>query len=373
MRFQVSSALLSSRLQNIGRVIESKNTASIMQCFKFEIQGTKLTITASDNEIMMHSFVELNYADSDATFAINAKIIQDAFKEIPDQPIEFTLDEATMEVKINYLNGCYNLMAESAETYPVFQNQEDAQTVTLPIANLLNGITRALFACSQDKNRLVLSGIYFDIKSNEATLIASDGFKLACSKFFNPGIEITSSFILPQKPANLCKSFLTKESGEAKIEFTSRTAKFTTENYSLFCRLIEGRFPDYTKIIPQNNPNVVVVNRSALLSVLRRISVFATANSGLLKIGLSAGCMTISSQDIDFGKMAVETLVCDYQGIPMNIGFKGASLMELLNNMESEEITMRLADASRAGVIVPTEQKENEEILMLLMPMIINE
>ncbi len=158
-----------------------------------------------------------------------------------------------------------------------------------------------------------------------------------------------------------------------QVEFTARTAKFTTENYSLFCRLIEGRFPDYTKIIPQNNPNKVTVNRGALLSVLRRISVFATANSGLLKISLSPSNMTISSQDTDFGKSAVESLICEYSGFPMSIGFKGASLLELLGNIEGEEITMNLADASRAGVIVPAEQKENEEVLMLLMPMIINE
>ncbi len=373
MNFQVSSSLLSSRLQNIGRVIESKNTISILQCFKFEISGKNLTITASDNEIMMRSYVELIDSSADITFAINAKIIQDALKEIPEQPIEFTLEENTMEVKINYLNGTYNLMAESADTYPEFQNQEEAQTFVLPVDHLLNGISRALFACSMDKNRLVLSGIYFDIKPNDATLIASDGFKLACSKFINPNIGITNSFILPQKPAHLCKAFLSKESGDAKIDFTARTAQFTTENYSLFCRLIEGRFPDYTKIIPQNNPNQVKVNRSALLSVLRRISVFATANSGLLKISLSAGNMTISSQDLDFGKSAIESLICEFTGFPMSIGFKGASLLELLNNIEGEEITISLADSSRAGVIVPSEQKEDEEILMLLMPMIINE
>ncbi len=373
MKFQVSSSLLFSRLQSIGRVIESKNTISIIQCFKFDVKGNMLKLTASDNEIMMHANVELIDADADATFAINARIIQDAFKEIPEQPVEICFDENTMEVKINYLNGSYNLMAESAETYPEFQNQEDTQAFSLPVEHLLSGITRALFACSADKNRLVLSGVFFDIKPSDATLIASDGFKLACSKFVNPGLGITSSFILPQKPANLCKTFLAKETGEVQVEFTARTAKFTTENYSLFCRLIEGRFPDYTKIIPQNNPNKVTVNRGALLSVLRRISVFATANSGLLKISLSPSNMTISSQDTDFGKSAVESLICEYSGFPMSIGFKGASLLELLGNIEGEEITMNLADASRAGVIVPAEQKENEEVLMLLMPMIINE
>ena len=374
MKFVISSSVLSSRLQTIGRVIVSKNNLPILDSFLFTIQGKKLTITASDNETTLTTWMDLNECDSDIVFAVNAKTIQDAMKEIPEQPLEFYINESNLEITVEYQNGKYNFMGQAADEYPVPPTMEDdAATLTMNAQALFTGINRALFATADDTLRPVMNGIFFDITTNQVTMVASDGHKLACDTAFNIVSSAEGSFILPKKPATLTKNILTKEQGEVLVRFTSRNALITTETYTLNCRLIEGRYPNYNSVIPQDNPNCVTVNRSALQSALRRVLIFANANSALVKLHMEASKMTISCQDIDFSMSAEEALLCDYSGMPITIGFKGTFLTELLNNLDAEEIVIKLADASRAGVIVPAVQPENESALMLLMPMMLND
>lgn len=374
MKFVVSSSTLYTHLQFISRVIGSKNSLPILDCFLFHIEGNKLTITASDNENTLTTWVELVESEADIRFAVNAKTIQDAMKEIPEQPLDFYVNEQTLEVTVEYQNGSYRFMGQNGEEYPTPPALEsNTTTFTLSSSDLLAGITRALFATAEDGLRPIMTGIYFDKTEECLNVVASDGHKLASSKVFNTQATANHSFVLPKKPATLLKNLLAKLEEEVTIEFTNRNAVIRTSIVEINCRLIEGQYPNYNSVFPQNNPNRVVVNRAALLSALRRVMVFSNATIALVKLELSGSKIKISSQDIDFSMSAHEELLCDYQGEAMRIGFKGPFLNEMLNNIEGEEVVFQLADSTRAGLISPAVQTEGMSVLMLLMPMMLND
>ena len=374
MKFVISSSVLSSRLMTIGRVIVQKNTIPILDCFCFDIQGTTLTITASDNDTTLTAKAELNECDSDVRFAVNAKTLQDAIKEIPDQPLECYLNTESYELTVEYQNGQYKLMGQSAEEYPTPAISDETRLeFDLECQKLVPSITRCMIAAANDTLRPQLNTICFDIHSQEVSLVSSNGNQLALTKLAMPELNAEGSYLLGTRPASLLKGMLAKAEGNVHFSIGQRTAIVHTEEYSLTSRLVEGRFPNYRSVIPQDNPNIVTVNRLALVSALRRVLVFANAQAVLVKFRLGPNTMNISSQDIDFGKSAEENMLCDYMGTPMRIAFKGSVLLDLINNIEGDDITLNLSDPSRAGLIVPAKQKEGEEVLMLIMPSVFND
>lgn len=374
MKFVISSSILSSRLMTIGRVIVQKNTIPILDCFCFDIQGTTLTITASDNDTTLTAKAELNECDSDVRFAVNAKTLQDAIKEIPDQPLECYLNTESYELTVEYQNGQYKLMGQSAEEYPTPAISDETRLeFDLECQKLVPSITRCMIAAANDTLRPQLNTICFDIHSQEVSLVSSNGNQLALTKLAMPELNAEGSYLLGTRPASLLKGMLAKAEGNVHFSLGQRTAIVHTEEYSLTSRLVEGRFPNYRSVIPQDNPNIVTVNRLALVSALRRVLVFANAQAVLVKFRLGPNTMNISSQDIDFGKSAEENMLCDYMGTPMRIAFKGSVLLDLINNIEGDDITLKLSDPSRAGLIVPAKQKEGEEVLMLIMPSVFND
>ena len=373
MKFIVSSTGLFSRLQAISRVINSKNSLPILDCFLLELTDGTLSITASDSETTLSTSIETNDYDMDGRFAVNSKTILDALKEIPEQPLTFEVSES-MEIIVKYQNGKYSLMGQNADEYPQSANLgSNAVHVGLGVEVLMNGINRSLFATADDELRPVMNGIYFDITTEDITFVASDGHKLVRNKSYKARGNEKAAFILPKKPATLLKNLLPKETGDVQIDFDDRNAMFTLENYSMTCRLIEGRYPNYNSVIPQNNPHRATIDRAAFVSGLKRVSVFSSAASSLIKLRLDMNTIQISGQDIDFSTSAEETLMCQYEGNQMSIGFKSTFLIDILNNISSQEVVMELADPSRAGVIVPVEQNEEEDLLMLLMPMMLND
>ena len=373
MKFIVSSTGLFSHLQAISRVINSKNSLPILDCFLLELTDGTLSITASDSETTLTTSIETNEADGDGRFAVNSKTILDALKEIPEQPLTFEVNE-NMEIVVKYQNGKYSLMGQNADEYPQSPNLgSNAVHVTIGAPILMNGINRALFATADDELRPVMNGVYFDITTEDITFVASDGHKLVRNKTYKARGNEKAAFILPKKPATLLKNLLPKEMGDVQIDFDDRNAVFTLENYSMTCRLIEGRYPNYNSVIPQNNPHKATIDRAAFMSGLKRVSVFSSASSSLIKLRLDMNTIQISGQDIDFSTSAEETMMCQYEGAPMSIGFKSTFLIDILNNISSQEVVMELADPSRAGVIVPIEQDAEEDLLMLLMPMMLND
>lgn len=374
MKFVISSTTLSNHLQAISRVINSKNTLPILDCLLFELKDGTLSVTASDSETTMVTKVEVNESDSDGRFAVAAKTILDALKEISEQPLTFEVDMNSLEIKVSYQNGKYSLMGQNADEFPLsVVLGENVVRVEIDAQILLGGINRAVFATADDELRPVMNGIYFDITTDDITMVASDGHKLVRYKTLSTKGSERAAFILPKKPANLVKNLLSKENGKVIIEFDERNATFTLEKFSMSCRLIEGRYPNYNSVIPQNNPYKVTVDRLQLIGALRRVSIFSSQASSLIKLRLQENQIQVSAQDIDFSTSAEETVICQYDGNPMSIGFKSTFLIDILNNIAATDIVVELTDPSRAGVIVPVEQDENEDILMLLMPMMLND
>ena len=374
MKFTVSSSALFGHLQAISRVINSKNALPILDCFLFEIQDGLLTITVSDSETTMVTSVNVNDSDMNGRFAVTARTLLDALKEIPEQPLTFDFNPNTLEILVQYMNGRYSVVAQNADEYPIpVTLGETAVHVEMEASTLLNGINRALFATADDELRPVMNGIYFDITTEDITMVASDGHKLVRNKNFATKGNEKAAFILPKKPATLLKNLLGKEQGSVSIDFDDRNATFTMPNYRMVCRLIEGRYPNYNSVIPQNNPHKVTIDRAILLSALKRVSVFSSQASSLIKLRLQDNQLVLSGQDIDFSTSAEESINCNYAGSPMSIGFKATFLIDILNNISGQDVIIELADPSRAGVLVPAEQEENEDLLMLLMPMMLND
>ncbi len=374
MKFNVSSTTLCSRLQMISRVLSSKNSIAILDCILFELEDNVLRLTASDSDTTLVTSVETSDADMNGKFAINAKTLIDALKEISEQPITFEVNTSSNEIEIVYQNGIYKLIGQNGAEYPTpMEISESARRLTITADTLFNGISRTLFATADDELRPVMNGVYFDITTESLTFVASDGHKLVRNRNFTIHGEENAAFILPKKPALMLKNILPKEEGDVQIMFDERNAEVVMSSYKLSCRLIEGRYPNYNSVIPSDNPFKVTIDRQALISALRRVSVFASVSNALIKLRLDTNSLTISAQDIDFSTSAEERIICEYEGAPMNIGFKGTFLLDTLNGISGQDVILELADPSRAGVIVPAEQEEGEDLLMLLMPMMLND
>ena len=374
MKFIVSSAALYSHLQAVSRVINSKNALPILDCFLFNLEDDVLSITVSDSETTMDTSIKVIESESDGKVAITARTLQDALKEIPEQPLTFSVDPSTLEVTVTYQNGQYSLMGQDANEYPQAASlSEDAVKLDMEVDSLLTGINRTVFATADDELRPVMNGVYFDITPESLIMVASDGHKLVRCQILDSKGNDRAAFILPKKPANLLKSILPKEQGDVSISFDERNAIFSLGNYRMICRLIEGRYPNYNAVIPKDNPYKVTVDRMLLIGALRRVSIFSSQASSLVKLKLEENVINISAQDIDFSTSAEESLACQYGGTEMSIGFKSTFLIDILSNISSDEVVVELADPSRAGVIIPVEQEENEELLTLLMPMMLND
>ncbi|MBQ9561279.1 MAG: DNA polymerase III subunit beta [Prevotella sp.] len=374
MTFTLSSSVLSNKLGQLAKVINSKNSLSILDSFLFEITDNKLILTASDNANMMKFYVELTSCSGEGSFCIPTRIILNAVKELAEQPLTFEVDENN-SIRVIYQNGSYSIMGQSADEYPNMQRLTEGYTETqLSAASLANNIQRTLFATANDELRMVMNGIYFDLKEDSMNLVASDGHKMVRNMLFSCKSDVPASFILPKKPAGLLRNVLgTDDESIVSIKFNNNNAEITFPDGVLSCRLIEGRYPNYASVIPADNPNVVTIDRKALLSALRRVMPFASESTLLIKLRLEMNNLQLSSEDIDFATSAQENVICEYGGVPMSIGFKGSVLSDILNNLACDDVIIELADPSRAGVIRPAEQPEGEDVLMLIMPMLLND
>ena len=374
MRFTLSSTALSNKLSALSRVINSKNALPILGDFVFEISDNILHLTASDSENVMKTQLELTESDGACRFAIGNSLLLDAVKGISEQPITFDVNQEQNIVKISYQNGLFSLPIENADEFPMAQPISDfANSITMPNLTLAENINRSIFATAQDELRPVMNGIYFDLTPDCLAVVASDGHKLVRNKVFTIKSEQPASFILPKKPANLLKNLLGKDGGDVIIRFDERNAEINYGDGILQCRLIEGRFPNYNSVIPQNNPNELRADRLGLLAALRRVQPFANGSSNLIRFHVEGSTLQLDAEDYDFSRTATERMTCEYNGKPMSIGFKGSSFIEILSNFDCQEVIIQLADPSRAGLVIPSEQPENQDVLMLMMPMLIND
>ena len=374
MKFNVSSSKLFAQLQTVSRVIAGKNALPILDDVLFDLQGDQLRLTASDGETTIRTSVDVESVEGSGRVASAAKLLLDTLKEFPEQPLSFTIDEQNFAVNMVSQNGTYSFVGVNGNEYPEMPVAGgDEQTLAIPAKVLQSGIEKTIFCTADDELRPVMNGIFVDIKPDHVTLVATDAHRLV--RLTNSAVQSgsESSFILPKKPAQLLKNVLGKEEGDVQISFGQKNATFVFGSTTVVCRQIEGRYPNYNAVIPQNNTNIVTVDRQTIINACKRVAVFANNGTAMLRLALSENAIKISAQDIDFSTSAEETISCSYDGTPMAIGFKAPFLIDILGSLASTDVQFKLADPARAGLILPTENEENEDVLMLLMPMLLND
>jgi len=374
MKFEVLSSDLMSHLNAISRVLISKNAMPILDNFLFQVADEQLTVTASDGDTTMITAIQIQNVEGTGAFVVPAKTIMDPLKEMPQQQLSLEVDNDNFEVIVTYANGKYNFIGGNAAEYPSLKPLEpEAKSFEINPQSLLNGIQSTLFATADDDLRPVMNGIFFDIKADRVIFVASDSKKLVrlINSAVQPGFE--STFILPKKPATLLKNTISKDNLLCTITFDSKSARFQLGDYTLSCRLIEGRYPRYEAVIPKNNNNLLTIDRQSFLTSLRRIAVFANSATNQVKFVLEPTQLTISAQDVDYSTAGTETLGCSYTGTPMSIGFRANFLIEILNTVTSQDVELHLADPARAGLVTPVQANEGEELLMLIMPMMLTD
>ncbi|MGQ7870984.1 DNA polymerase III subunit beta [Sunxiuqinia sp. sy24] len=375
MKFVVSSTELLSHLNAISKVISSKNTLPILDNYLFQLEDNRLTITASDLESTLITSLHLDNTEGNGDVAIPAKLLNDTLKEFPEQPLTFQINGDTSAIDIYSENGKFSIVGQNGDDFPELPalKEEAAATIEVNHDVLLNGISKTLFATADDELRPVMNGIFIELGNDDLTFVASDAHKLVRYKRSDAKAEVESSFILPKKPAALLKNLLPKEEFDVKLQFDDKNAFFTLSNYKLICRLVEGNYPSYNSVIPNNNTNKMIVDRLELFNTVKRVSVFANQASNLVKLHIDDNQLVVSAQDVDFSISAVERLKCQYEGDEIEIGFKSTFLLEILANLSSADVKMELSDPTRAGLLLPAEREhEEEDVLMLLMPMMIN-
>jgi DNA polymerase-3 subunit beta len=375
MKFVVSSSELLGHLQAISRVISSKNTLPILDNFLFNLSGNDLEITASDLESTLITRMKLENTDGDGTIALPARILLDTLKEFSVQPLTFDINMETLAVVISSENGKFNVVGQNGIDFPALPSiKKDKKFEFVINADvLLAGISKTLFATADDELRPVMGGIFVETSTDKITFVASDAHKLVRYQRTDAHSDNNASFILPKKPAYLLKNILPKEEGPVTVEFDDKNAFFILSNYKIVCRLVEGNYPNYNSVIPKNNPRKITIDRVEFFNTLKRVSVFSNQASNLVKLQLKGNQVMVSAQDIDFSISAYERIKCQYEGDEIEIGFKSVFLLEILSNIGSQDVMIELADPTRAGLFLPViSDNESEDLLMLLMPMMIN-
>ncbi|MBQ7382600.1 MAG: DNA polymerase III subunit beta [Paludibacteraceae bacterium] len=374
MKFTISSSKLFSQLQAVSRVINNKNSLPILDDVLFDLVGNELKLTASDGETTIRTSVEVEGVEGGGKVASAAKLLLETLKEFSEQPLAFTIDENNFAVSMVSQNGTYSFVGVNGNEYPEMPGAEmGARELAIPANVLQSAIEKTIFATADDDLRPVMNGIFFDIAEDKVTMVATDAHRLV--RYSNTGVKpgVAASFILPKKPASLLKNLLAKEENEVKVTFGAKNARFEFGSTIIVCRQIEGRFPNYNAVIPQSNQNIVTVDRQTIINACKRVAVFANNGTAQLRLALTENSIKISAQDIDFSTSAEETITCDYNGTPMAIGFKAPFLIDLLSSITSADVLLKLADPARAGLLLPAENEENEDVLMLLMPMLLND
>lgn len=375
MNFVISSTVLLNHLQDVSRVISSKNTLPILDNFLFQLSDNKLTVTASDLETTLISTIELENFSGDGNVAIDAKRLTNILKEFSEQPLTFNINKENLKVDILSENGKFSVVGQSGDDFPQLPVLKEEQNNSIQVNSevVLNGVTKTLFATADDELRPVMNGVLVELLPESLTFVASDAHKLVRYRRHDVNADFTSSFILPKKPASLLKNIIPKDEQLIKIEFDEKNAFFEFADYKLICRLVEGNYPNYETVIPTDNPNKLTIDRVEFYNTLKRVSVFSNQASNLVKLEITANQLTVSAQDIDFSISAVERINCQYEGEGMQIGFKSVFLVEILSNLASSDVIFELSDPSRAGILLPLDKEnEDEDVLMLLMPMMIN-
>ncbi len=376
MKFVVSSSALLKQLSAINGVITSNPVVPILENFLCDIQGSTLKVTASDLQTTVMTELDIDSQDQ-GSIAVPARILLDTLKNLPEQPVTFNIDEATYNIEIQSDNGRYRLSGENATDFPKVPMVEDGYEVSMPSDVLANAVSNTIFATSTDELRPAMTGVYVNLNGADSTFVATDGHRLIRYRRDDIGSDAKSPIIIPRKALTLLRSVLPTENVSVSVKFNASNAFFrfagtSGGNIEMVCRLIDERYPDYENVIPQDNNNEMSVNRTALLSSLKRIAIYANKTTHQVRLKVTDNQLHVSAEDIDFSNEASESIPCEHQGDELEIGFNAKFLIEMLSNLDTDEVIFKFSQPNRAGLIVPSEKEEHEDVLMLVMPVMLN-
>ncbi len=371
MKFIVSSSSLLKHLSSINGVVTTNPVVPILENFLFEIKDSSLTVTASDLQTSMITEIEVE-AKEDGNIAVPAKILIETLKNLPEQPVTFSIDKETYSVEISSDNGRYKLAGENATDFPKIPTVTNATTVDMSTAVLSQAINNTIFATSNDELRPAMTGVFINLSDTNTTFVATDGHRLIRYRRVDIASPEAASIIVPRKALNLLKATLPTDNVPVAVEFNSSNAYFKFNNIKMICRLIDERFPDYENVIPLDNNNDMTIDRLEFLSSLRRIAIYANKTTHQVRLKLTGSELQISAEDLDFSNEANERLSCEHEGEDIEIGFNAKFLVEMLNNITAPQVTMKFSAPNRAGLIQPSDLDENEDILMLVMPVMLS-
>lgn len=371
MKFIVSSSYLLKQLQVLGGVINSSNTLPILDNFLFDLKQTKLTVSASDLETTMSSVLQVD-SESEGVIAVPARLLLDTLKTFPEQPLTFVVeDNNTVEISSNH--GKYALAYADGNEFPKAVELTNPSTSTLLGDVLATAISKTIFAAGNDDLRPVMSGVFFQFSPENLTFVSTDAHKLVKYSRTDITASEVAEFIMPKKPLNLLKGILSGSESDVKIEYNESNAKFSFDETELICRLIDGKYPNYEAVIPKENPNVLSISRNQFLSSVRRVSIFSNKTTHQIRLKIAGAELNISAEDVDYSNKAEERLSCSYQGDDMQIGFNSRFLVEMLNNLSSDDVTLEMSLPNRAGILTPSDGlEEGEHVTMLVMPVMLN-
>ncbi|MAE86620.1 MAG: DNA polymerase III subunit beta [Flammeovirgaceae bacterium] len=371
MKFIVSSSFLLKQLSAINGVITTNPVVPILENFLFEISDGTLTITASDLQTSMITELEVE-AKEDGSIAIPAKILLETLRNLPEQPVTFSIDADTYSIEINSDNGRYKLSGENATDFPKIPTVSDGYSVNMSSGVLAQAINSTIYATSNDELRPAMTGVYIKLDETNTTFVATDSHRLIRYRRVDIASDMSHSMIIPRKALTLLKATLPGENTNVNLEFNASNAFFSFNNVKMICRLIDERFPDYENVIPSDNENTMNINKAELLSSLKRIAIYANKTTHQVRLKITGSELMISAEDLDFSNEANERLSCEHDGEDIEIGFNAKFLIEMLSNLDAKEITLKLNAPNRAGILFPVEKDENEDILLLVMPVMLN-
>ncbi|MEK6780416.1 MAG: DNA polymerase III subunit beta [Bacteroidota bacterium] len=372
MKFIVNSSYLLKQLSNINGVITTNPVVPILENFLFEIEKSNLTVTASDLQTSMITEVTVESKEK-GNIAVPARILLDTLKNLPDQPVTFSIDESTYSIEISSDNGRYKLSGENATDFPKVPSVSHDFSASVSSEVLARAVNNTIFATSNDELRPAMTGVYVNLGEKTATFVATDGHRLVRYRRTDLKSDNGNSIIIPRKALNLLKATLPIENTDVSIDFNMSNAFFKFGNIRMICRLIDERFPDYENVIPASSTIKMTINRMDFLSSLRRISIYANKTTHQVRLKITGSELQVSAEDLDFSNEANERLSCEHEGEDIEIGFNAKFIVEMLSNLDTDQIRLNMSAPNKAGVITPAEKEKNEDILMLVMPVMLNQ
>lgn len=372
MKFIVNSNYLLKQLSNINGVITTNPVVPILENFLFEIDKTNLTVTASDLQTSMITVINVESKEK-GNIAVPARILLDTLKNLPDQPVTFSIDESTYSVEISSDNGRYKLSGENATDFPKVPAVSHDFSANLSSEVLGRAINNTIFATSSDELRPAMTGVYVNLGDKNTTFVATDGHRLVRYRRTDVKSENGNAIIIPRKALNLLKATLPTENSDVNIDFNMSNAFFKFGNIKMICRLIDERFPDFENVIPSSSTIKMTINRMDFLGSLKRISIYANKTTHQVRLKITGSELQVSAEDLDFSNEANERLSCEHEGEDIEIGFNAKFIIEMLSNIGTEQIKLNMSAPNKAGVILPADKDKNEDMLMLVMPVMLNQ